>query len=115
MTMRNKTQLWLSTLAAVAVAMLGSPAQAKLWTATYDPPAYVGTGTFDVPDACLSLGDGIFVQSDIAGCTIQIKGNVSTAPVVDFAPILPVSLCASCDFAILAGNSLASIRASLVR
>ena len=51
--MRNKTKLWFSTLAAVAVLMLGSAAQAKTWVASYDPDAFVGTGTFDVPNECL--------------------------------------------------------------
>lgn len=101
--MRNKTKFLLSTLAAVAMAMLGSPAQAKLWTATYDPPAYVGTGTFEVADACLA-SDGPHQQSDFVGCSIQITGNVSIVPPVDFAAILALALCASCEYEVLDGE-----------
>jgi len=99
--MRTKTQLWLSALAAVAALMLGSPAQAKTWVASYDPPAYVGTGTFEVDDACLA-NDGEYTQ--FFGCTIQITGNVSTSPPVDFAAILPDNLCALCTFAVIGGK-----------
>jgi hypothetical protein len=101
MMMANKAKLWLCSLAAVAALLLGSPAQAKTWVATYDPPAYVGTGTFEVDDACLA-NDGEYTQ--FFGCTIQITGNVSTSPGVDFAAILPVNLCASCSFAVIGGK-----------
>ncbi len=100
--MSNKTQLWLSALAALAFATVGSPAQAGIWSAQYDPPQYIGTGTFDVADICLST-DGVHVQSDIVGCAIQIIGNVSTTPSVDFASILPVALCPSCTFDVFGG------------
>jgi hypothetical protein len=105
--MRNKTQLWLSALAAVAALMLGSPAQAKTWVATYDPPAYIGTGTFDVNDACLA-SDGAHQQSDFVGCTIKILSNISTAPAVDFVSILNspfgIPLCGTCEYEVLGGK-----------
>lgn len=101
--MSNKTQLWLSALTALAFATVGSPAQAGLWSAQYDPPEYIGTGTFDVPDICLS-SDGVHLQSDFVGCAIQIVGNVSTTPPVDFAPILPVALCPFCTFDVFGGD-----------
>jgi hypothetical protein len=100
--MSNKTPLWLSALAALAFATIGSPAQAGIWSAQYDPPEYIGTGTFDVPDICLS-SDGVHQQSDFVGCAIQIVGNVSTTPPVDFAPILPVALCPFCTFDVFGG------------
>jgi hypothetical protein len=103
--MRNKTQLWMIALAVFAALMLGSPAQAKTWVATYDPPAYIGTGTFEVDDACLAGPDGEYTQLS-AGCpiAIMITGNLSTSPLVDFAPILPRTLCVGCTFAVLGGK-----------
>jgi len=105
--MSKKTRLWLGALAAVAVALLGSPAQGKLWTATYDPDAYVGTGTFDVSDACLA-NDGPHQQGDFALCTIRILGNISTMPAVDFISILNdpfgIPLCNSCEYEVLGGK-----------
>jgi hypothetical protein len=113
--MSKKTRFLLGAFAVVAVAMLGSPAQAKLWTATYDPPQYIGTGTFEVPDVCLSTAsDGGHLQSEFGvGCIIQIMGNVSITPAVDFASILPLGLCASCQYEVL-GGALAGINTGVI-
>jgi hypothetical protein len=93
MMMANKAKLWLCSLAVVVAAMLGSAVQAKTWVATYDPPAYIGTATFDVPTACLAgVPDGQYNVTDFPGCSpIQIVGNVSTTPAIDFAAALPSS------------------------
>jgi hypothetical protein len=110
--MSNSARLWLGVVAVIALAIAGSPAQAGIWNATYDPPAYIGTGTFDVPDVCLS-SDGDHVQSEFVGCAIQIAGNVSTVPGIDFAPILPLALCSSCVYDVI-GGALAGINTGVI-
>jgi hypothetical protein len=85
--------LFLRGAVASACLLLGFTAQAGLWSADYDPPAFVGTATFDVPGACLSgVADGLHLQSEFLGCSpIRVVANVSTNPVIDFFSVLPSS------------------------
>jgi hypothetical protein len=110
--MSNIARWWLGTVSALALTLSGGLAHAGIWVATYDPPAYVGTGTFDIPDVCLA-SDGEHLQSDFVGCSIQIMGNVSTTPAVDFAPILPLALCSSCKYDVI-GGALAGINTGVI-
>jgi hypothetical protein len=95
--------LFLRGAVASACLLLGFTAQAGLWSADYDPPAYVGTATFEVPAACLSgVADGSYTQAGNLGCApIEILSNISTLPAVDFASILPQNLCASCEYVVI--------------
>jgi hypothetical protein len=82
----GKLRVTLALLGAIALAGGGNAAQASLWDATYDPPEFVGTAVFNVPDACLSVTDGLHT----GGCGIQVTSNVTTAPfAINFAATLP--------------------------
>jgi hypothetical protein len=89
----SKWRVCLAALGAIALAGVGHPAQAAFWDATYDPSAFIGTATFDVPGPCLSgVADGQHLQTDFVGCSpIRILANVSTLPAVNFAAVLPSS------------------------
>jgi hypothetical protein len=96
--------LFLRGAVASACLVLGFTAQAALWSADYDPPAYVGTATFEVSTSCLSsVADGSYTQSANPGCAIEIMSNVSTLPlpIVNFAAILSQSLCPSCKYVVI--------------
>jgi hypothetical protein len=85
----NAPRILFGTIAAVVVT-LGNPAYAGTWSATYDPAALVGVGTFDVPAPCLSVSDGQYAVGAVAGCsTITVLTNVATTPAINFNPILP--------------------------
>jgi len=92
MTMLKTTlRLCLSALTATVMA-LSAPARAAIWSSDYDPlPEFVGTGSFNVPDACLAAEDNLYVVGALSGCSvITVLSNVSTNPVViDFAAALP--------------------------
>jgi len=92
MTMSKRTlRLCLSALTATVMA-LSAPARAAIWSSDYDPlPEFVGTGSFNVPDACLAAADNLYVVGALSGCSvITVLSNVSTNPVViDFAAALP--------------------------
>lgn len=56
----RSNQIALCALAAAATLALASPAQAKFIGTAFDPPFFMGGGTFFLPDtpACLGLPDG---------------------------------------------------------
>ncbi len=104
----GKLRVCLAALGAIALAGGGNPAQASLWDATYDPPEFVGTAVFNVPDACLSVPNGLHA----GGCGIQVISNVTTAPfAINFAGALPSSDILSY---VVIGGQLAGVETGII-
>jgi hypothetical protein len=99
----TKSRVCITAIAAFVLAAASSIAQATVWDAEYDPPAFIGSATFNVANSCLSA-NGPHVQSDFVGCSIQILSNIATLPAINFAAILPLPLCALCQYEVIGGR-----------
>jgi hypothetical protein len=102
-------RMYLVALAALALAAGGRPAQAGIWDATYDPLLeFAGTAVLNVPDACLSVPDGLHS----GGCGIQVISNVTTAPfALNFAAALPSTNVLSY---VVVGGQLAGVETGII-
>jgi hypothetical protein len=115
MTMSNrKFRTVMSALAGAAVLALAGPACAGIWSSDYDPlPEFVGTASFNVPDACLAAADNLYTVGSLPGCSvITVLTNVSTNPVViDFAPALPST---DVDSYVVIGGKLVGVNTGII-
>lgn len=97
--LKRKFRVSLCAFAATAVLVLAGPARAGIWSSDYDPPAFIGSASFDVPTPCLAgVADGEYLPAAFPGCApIRVISNVSTTPAISFASVLPSSAVTSYD------------------
>ncbi len=98
---------------AATVAAFAAPAYAAVWSSDYDPPEFVGTASFNVPDACLAATANLYSVGALPGCSvITVLSNVTTMPVViNFAPVLPSN---DVDSYVVIGGQLVGVNTGII-